>query len=172
MLRKAWIESRYNPLAVNPSTRAAGLYQIMWFNCVAEWRTNTDFNPFDAEDNILWTCNFTRVNTRLLRQNGHNITLGTLYLAHQQGAQGANTILRGAARGMDIEALPDQIQRNVEANIPTSQRGRVQTCGDFVELWERLMQRAHVPSNLIAYSDDNDDEGNNTDDSQHDDGVT
>ena len=157
MMRKAFIESRFNPLAVNKSSRASGLFQIMPSNCVEEWKTNPDFDPFNAGHNILWTIHFTEDNVEILRSRGFKVSLGTLYLAHQQGAGGASQILRGAARGLEIEDLPENIERNVRANIPSGTR--ITTCAEFVNLWERRMASAVIPDTLAANdSEDEDDE--------------
>jgi hypothetical protein len=156
MKRKAFIESRFNPLAMNKSSHAAGLFQIMPFNCVDEWERNEDFNPFNAGHNTLWTINFTESNVRVLDSRGFKVSLGTLYLAHQQGAGGASMILRGAARGMTIAQLPDEIERNVKANIPSGVR--LSTCAEFVTLWERRMVSAVIPNETVAINDSEDED--------------
>ena len=158
MKRKAFIESRFNPLAINKSSHAAGLFQIMPFNCADEWERNEDFNPLNAGHNTLWTINFTESNVRILDARGFKISLGTLYLAHQQGAGGASMILRGAARGMTIAQLPDEIERNVKANIPSGVR--LSTCAEFVTLWERRMNSAVVPDTIAANTNEEDDDEN------------
>jgi hypothetical protein len=161
MLRKAWIESRFNPLAINKASYAAGLYQIMWFNLAHEWQDNEDFNPFHAEDNIAWTLEFTAGNANSLKQAGFPITMGRLYLAHQQGAGGAGAILRGAKNGLTIEQLPNSIERNVRANIPGGTR--VTTCAEFEKLWERRMATAQIPegNGLAALDNENDEDDTN-----------
>jgi hypothetical protein len=158
MTRKAFIESRFNPLAMNKASHAAGLFQIMPFNCVDEWESNPDFNPFNAGHNTLWTINFTKGNVRVLDSRGFKVSMGTLYLAHQQGAGGASTILRGAAKGLSISDLPDEIERNVKANIPSGVR--VTSCLDFVVLWEKRMNSAVVPD-AIAMNDNEEDDDEN-----------
>lgn len=158
MTRKAFIESRFNPLAVNKASHAAGLFQIMPFNCVDEWERNADFDPFNAGHNILWTINFTKGNVRILDSRGFRITMGTLYLAHQQGAGGASTILRGAAKGLSISDLPDEIERNVKANIPSGVR--LSTCQEFVSLWEKRMNSAVIPDTIAMNDNEEDDDEN------------
>ena len=158
MLRKAWIESRFNPLAVNKASGAAGLYQIMWFNLVKGWEDNDDFNPFHAEDNTAWTLEFTAGNAASLKRAGFAVTMGRLYLAHQQGAGGASVILRGTKSGLTIEQLPNDIERNVRANIPSGVD--ISTCAEFERLWERRMAAAQIPDSnrLAALDNENDDE--------------
>lgn len=159
MKRKAFIESRFNPLAINKSSNAAGLFQIMPFNCVAEWQENPNFNPFNAGHNILWTINFTEDNVRILDNRGFNVSLGTLYLAHQQGAGGASTILRGAAKGLALAQLPVDTYRNVKANIPSGVH--ITTCAEFVALWERRMATATIP-NTVAMNDNEEEDDENS----------
>jgi hypothetical protein len=159
MTRKAFIESHFNPLAMNKASHAAGLFQIMPFNCVEEWEDNPDFNPFNAGHNTLWTISFTKGNVRVLDSRGFKVSMGTLYLAHQQGAGGASMILRGAAKGLSISDLPDETKRNVKANIPSGVR--VTTCAEFVTLWERRMASAVIPNETVAMNDNEEDDDEN-----------
>jgi hypothetical protein len=148
MLKKAWIESRFNQLAVNRSSGAAGLYQIMWFNVLKRWRDDEDFNPYIARDNIIWTIEFTEYNIEFLHERDINVGMGELYLAHQQGAAGAATILRSAAKGLSIAALPAETERNVKANIPHG--AHIHSCQQFVHLWREKMQDSSIPDELLA----------------------
>ena len=156
MTRKAFIESRFNPLAMNKGSKAAGLFQIMPLNCVEEWEDNEDFNPFNAGHNTLWTINFTKGNIRVLDSRGFKVSMGTLYLAHQQGAGGASMILRGAAKGLKISDLPENIENNVRNNIPSGVQ--ITTCLDFVTLWERRMVSAVIPNETVAINDSEDED--------------
>lgn len=158
MTRKAFIESRFNPLAMNKSSHAAGLFQIMPFNCADEWERNPDFNPFNAGHNTLWTINFTEGNVRILDSRGFKVSMGTLYLAHQQGAGGASTILRGAAKGLSLAQLPVDTYRNVKANIPSGVH--ITTCAEFVNLWERRMATATIPDTVVMNDNEEDDDEN------------
>ncbi len=160
MKRKAFIESRFNPLAMNKASSASGLFQIMPFNCIREWEQNPQFDPFNAGHNILWTIRFTEDNIDILDARGFKITLGVLYLAHQQGAGGATTILRGAAKGLTIAQLPDDTERNVRANIPSGVR--IITCQQFVDLWENRMRSAVVPTESLAALDGEEDDDENS----------
>lgn len=155
MKRKAFIESRFNPLAMNKHSSASGLFQIMPFNCIREWEENPQFDPFNAGHNILWTIRFTEGNIDVLDSRGFKITMGVLYLAHQQGAGGASQILRGAAKGLTIAQLPSDIERNVRANIPSGVK--LVSCQQFVDLWENRMRSAVVPQEMAALDSEDED---------------
>ncbi|MCU0427082.1 MAG: lytic transglycosylase domain-containing protein [Candidatus Kapabacteria bacterium] len=141
MLKVAAIESEFNPEAFNPRSGAAGLFQILPMNKVQDV-----FNP---EVNTRWTAKFTRENAQHLNRKGIPVNEETLYLAHQQGREGASIIWNALQSGKNINNLPPQIERNVNANNPR----RYTSLRDWYEFWANKMRSMPNPSeNPLAYS--------------------
>ena len=89
-LRMAQIESNFNPRAIHPHSRAAGLYQFIPTTA----RSYGLADPFDPRANAeaaakLWHDNAAALERKL----GRKPTPGELYLAHQQGLAGATKLL-------------------------------------------------------------------------------
>lgn len=149
-LKKAAVESSFNPNARNPSG-AAGLFQIMPMHRVS--------NVFDPEVNTRWAMNYALKNEKWLASQGFpDVEPFILYLAHQQGPGGVRAILRGAAQGARLNQLNPDIQRNVRHNMPP-RTASVATCQDFLDGWERRFETITLPKRaqeLIAEYDDTD----------------
>lgn len=90
--RLAYIESTNNPNAQNDKSSAGGLFQFI----DSTWARVGSGSRFGTGDNVasaiakLTTSNFNSLKNAL----GRTPTQGELYLAHQQGAQGAIDLLR------------------------------------------------------------------------------
>ena len=135
MLKVAAIESQFDPNATNPSSRATGLFQILPMNNVK--------NVYDPEVNTRWAARFTCENEAYLRQNGIPINHETLYLAHQQGRGGAVAIWKAKEANQNIQDLPPQIQRNMNANNPH----KYTSVRDWYEFWAKKMRSMPNPQN-------------------------
>jgi hypothetical protein len=86
----AQIESANNPLALNPASGAAGLFQFMP-STAAQYGLS---NPYNAAASADAAAHLMRDNqSALTRALGRDPTAGELYLAHQQGAGGAIALL-------------------------------------------------------------------------------
>jgi hypothetical protein len=98
--RIAKVESNGNPLAVNKSTGASGLYQ--WMPATAKQYGITD--PFNKDQNEAGIKRFTADNlSQLSRSIDRAPTSAEAYLAHQQGAGGAAKLLNNPdAKAVDI----------------------------------------------------------------------
>lgn len=84
------IESGGDPNAKNPNSSAAGLFQFVQGTAKAYGLTN----PYDAAAAADAGARFLRDNEQLLTKRlGRAPTPGELYLAHQQGAEGAAKLL-------------------------------------------------------------------------------
>ena len=86
----AQLESGGNPAAQNPNSSAGGLFQFI--DSTAQQYGLTDkFDPYASADA---GARLARDNAASLRRAiGREPTIGELYLAHQQGAGGASTLL-------------------------------------------------------------------------------
>ena len=89
-VRMAKIESRLDPYAYHPVSRASGLFQFV----PATARQYKLDNVFDARANANAAAALWLDNRRALRRSlGRNPSPGEMYLAHQQGATGATKLL-------------------------------------------------------------------------------
>lgn len=124
MRRVAWIESRGNPNAQNPNSSASGLFQFI--DDTAKRYGLTD--RFDPTQNADAAARLTRDNTIALTEAlGREPSMGELYLAHQQGANGAIALLSRA----------DEPAINVVGVDAVTDNGgtMTMTAGDFANLW-------------------------------------
>lgn len=86
----ASIESSFNPLAKNPRSSAAGLFQFI--EPTAKGMGLTD--PYDPVASADAAARMAATNIKSLRKTlGREPTTGELYLAHQQGLGGARALL-------------------------------------------------------------------------------
>ncbi len=139
MLKTANIESQYDPNATNPRSSAAGLFQILPMHGVGDV-----YNP---DVNTRWAARFTLDNKRFLHINGIPISHETLYLAHQQGREGAKTIWNAMETDKNINNLPPNIARNVNANNPR----QYTSVRDWYEFWaSKMRQTSSEPRNTQA----------------------
>lgn len=90
----ASLESSFNPQAQNPNSSAGGLFQFI-DGTARQYGLTNRFDPDQASDAA---ARLTRDNiTALSRALGRQPTVGEIYLAHQQGAQGAIRLLTAPA---------------------------------------------------------------------------
>jgi SLT domain-containing protein len=86
----AEIESGLNPSAYHPKSGASGLFQFLP-STARQYELNA---VFDARANAHAAAALWRDNAKELRRSlGRSPTAGELYLAHQQGAAGAASLL-------------------------------------------------------------------------------
>lgn len=109
------VESGFDPLAENPRSRAAGLFQFIPV-VAKEYGLVYPFNP---RDNCRAATHLFEDNRKRLARRGIPFNLLTAYLAHQQGAKGCAEIYECALYG---EPLKLARYRNMQANLPGSVR--------------------------------------------------
>jgi hypothetical protein len=132
-LRIAQIESQMNPRAQNRRSSAGGLFQFI----DDTWK---DFGGGNKYDPVLNARN----GVRLLSQNraGLGRALGRtpaeweLYLAHQQGREGAFQLLRDPSRPA-VDALREAGVRNPARALELNGGSRNMTAGQFAGIWQR-----------------------------------
>lgn len=124
MTTMAYIESRGNPNAKNPSG-ASGIYQFMPSTAKAYGLSN----PFNQGANVDAGARFTRDNIKYFTKTvGRPPQPHEVYLLHQQGIGGASAISKAADRGTDV---PANIRRNMNAN-----GGQGKTPKQFLDYWK------------------------------------
>lgn len=137
--RLAQVESGGNPLARNPASSAKGMFQFV-DSTAKEYGINAPFGtPEYAKQEIDAVQKFTEDNKAKLAQGlGREPSMGELYLAHQQGADGALKILQNPAqRAVDLVGR-DAISLN--AGNPDM------TAKDFAMQWNEKFGGAESPS--------------------------
>jgi hypothetical protein len=124
--RVAGLESSFNPNARNPSSSAGGLFQFL-DGTATQYGLRNRYDPAEASDAA----------ARLMRDNrdslraalGRDPTAGELYLAHQQGAGGAQKLLSNPnARAVDVVGA-DAVRLNGG--------NEAMTAGEFAAMWTR-----------------------------------
>jgi hypothetical protein len=136
MLRIAGIESSMNPAAKNASG-AAGLFQFMPTTAARYGLSN----PYDAAASADAAARLLRDNGNYLRQKlGRDPTAGELYLAHQQGAGGAVSLLKNpAASAVSVVGRKAVLQNGGAENM---------TAGQFASLWTRRLGDAPIKEGI------------------------
>jgi hypothetical protein len=122
--RTAFLESGGNPRAKNPDSSAGGLFQQIDDNARA-YGVKDRFDPVQSTDGAV---DFAVDNMRILTAAlGREPTAAELYLAHQQGGEGARRLLVNPnAKAVDV----------VGADAVRLNRGDVNmTAGEFASLW-------------------------------------
>jgi hypothetical protein len=122
--RTAFLESGGNPSAKNPDSSAGGLFQQIDDNARA-YGVKDRFDPVQSTDGAV---DFAVDNMRILTTAlGREPTAAELYLAHQQGGEGARRLLVNPnAKAVDV----------VGADAVRLNRGDVNmTAGEFASLW-------------------------------------
>lgn len=123
--RLAHIESGGDATRVNPTTKAAGLYQFL----PSTARDYQLADPTDPEDSLAAVKRLTADNRAALSKGlGRDPTEGELYLAHQQGAAGALKLLQNP----DAPAIAAVGRAAVVNNQGTA----AMTAGQFASMWE------------------------------------
>lgn len=122
--RTAYIESTGNPEAKNPESSAGGLFQQIDSNA----RAYGVKNRFDPVQSTEGAAKFAVDNMRILRNAlGREPTAAELYLAHQQGGNGAASLLSNP----DVPAVNIVGEDAVRLN-----GGDVKmTAGEFANIW-------------------------------------
>ena len=124
--RTAQIESRFNPRAYHPRSKAAGIFQVT----PSTARHYGLVQVFDPKSNAeaaaaLWLHNATVLRRRL----GREPSAGEIYLAHQQGVTGAVRLLKNPkARAIAVVGRKAVIMNGGTAEM---------TAGAFANLWMR-----------------------------------
>ena len=142
-LRIASVESNFNPSAQNPQSSAGGLFQFV----DGTWdKYAPGKSKFDPEANADAGMRLMRDNARYLEKVlGRQPTAGELYLAHQQGAGGAQLLLENPeARAADLLGT-----RKVLANGGTENM----TAREFAQLWTSKIEGANVDTPLVSGGD-------------------
>jgi hypothetical protein len=122
--RTAFIESRGNPSAKNPNSSAGGLFQFI-DSTAKQYGVRDKFNPVQATDGAVdLAVDNMRILTTAL---GREPTAAELYLAHQQGGEGARRLLSNPnAKAVDI----------VGAEAVRLNGGNINmTANEFASLW-------------------------------------
>jgi len=142
LLTIAYIETggTYDPLSKNPKSSAKGLFQFI--NNTGKEYGLTGEDAYDIEQAADAAARLTVNNTEQLRKAlGREPTVGELYLAHQQGAQGAATILSSPSGTNAVTTLGyDKVALNVprlqgESATEFTDRVSRMTMGDFSNIW-------------------------------------
>jgi hypothetical protein len=142
LLTIAYIETggTYDPFSKNPKSSAKGLFQFI--NKTGKAYGLTGKEAYDVEQAADAAARLTVDNMEALRKAlGREPTIGELYLAHQQGAQGAATILSSPSGTNAVTALGyDKVALNVprlpgESAAEFTNRVSRMTMGDFSNIW-------------------------------------
>lgn len=131
--RSAKIESGGNPNAKNPTSSAGGLFQQIDSNAKAFGVTNR-FDPVQSTEGAV---KFAKQNQGILREAlGREPTAAELYLAHQQGAGGARSLLTRSAEPA-LTVLESIYNNKTTAKNALLNNGGSQamTAGDFANIW-------------------------------------
>lgn len=133
LVQIARLESGGNPMAANASG-AAGLFQLM--PGVARQYGVTNVN--DAGQSADAAARLVKDNQAALRSAlGREPTPGEIYLAHQQGADGAKALLRNPTMNVvdALEIAYDGDRRKAEAAVMQNGGDTSMTAGQFAGLW-------------------------------------
>jgi hypothetical protein len=137
----AMIESQGDPNARTPSGTYKGLFQ---FGPPA-WKTYGSGDPYDPEANALAGAKYMRHNIAVLKKAGIPITLGNLYLAHQQGEGGVVSLNRLARSGGEPSG---SLRKHMDSNS-----GKGLNASSFLNMWgyitENLKQKAYKLRNAF-----------------------
>lgn len=131
MLTIAGIESNFNPAAKNPKSTAGGLWQQLDSNA----KTYGVTNKFDPVDSTRGAMQFATTIQRTLQQAGLPVDAGTMYLAWQQGPQ-------GAVRLLSNPNAPAESIVGREAVIKNGGRPGM-TAGAFANMWMNKARRQY-----------------------------
>jgi len=112
--RMAWIESGYNPSAVNDTSGASGMFQFVKSTAKAY---DLD-EPMDYKKSTEAAVSLSKENQMLLKRAGIDPNGFMLYMAHQQGYAGLSDVL-SVAKG-DTSSL--KYRKNVINNLPQGMR--------------------------------------------------
>jgi hypothetical protein len=135
--RTAQIESGMNPNAKNPKSTAKGLFQFLD-------RTAQEYglaNPMDPNASTDAAARLAQKNMRALKAVlGRDPTPGELYLAHQQGTQGAIRLLRNPnAPAMQVVGRQALMLNGGDPNM---------TAGQFASKWTGKFGQGQQPQGV------------------------
>jgi hypothetical protein len=135
--RTAQIESGMNPNAKNPKSTAKGLFQFLD-------RTAQEYglaNPMDPNASTDAAARLAQKNMRALKAAlGRDPTPGELYLAHQQGTQGAIRLLRNPnAPAMQVVGRQALMLNGGDPNM---------TAGQFASKWTGKFGQGQQPQGV------------------------
>lgn len=143
--RTAYIESKGDPNAKNPSSSAGGLFQFIDSTAKA-YGVKNKFDPVQATDGAVDVAvDNMRILTKAL---GRKPTAAELYLAHQQGGTGAKRLLVDpTAKAVDIVGIDAVRLNGGDENM---------TAGEFANLWlDKFNNTKTIPSTVGRPSDAN-----------------
>lgn len=143
--RTAYIESKGDPNAKNPSSSAGGLFQFIDSTAKA-YGVKNKFDPVQATDGAVDVAvDNMRILTKAL---GRKPTAAELYLAHQQGGTGAKRLLVDpTAKAVDIVGIDAVRLNGGDENM---------TAGEFANLWlNKFNNTKTIPSTVGRPSDAN-----------------
>jgi hypothetical protein len=126
----AHIESKGNPTAFNKGSKAAGLYQFIPSTAKLYGIRG---NEFDPRANAMAAAKLSLDNKSSLERAGIEATPEMLYIAHQQGAQGAINLVNYAKEGRGFSQLPAKLQRNITSNVPGR---KALGAEEFLDFWK------------------------------------
>lgn len=132
--RTAFLESKGNPNAKNPSSSAGGLFQQTDGNA-KDYGVANRFDPVQSTDGAV---DFAVDNMRILTTAlGREPTAAELYLAHQQGGAGAKALLSNSnANVVDVLTPVYKGNRERAAEAVRLNGGNVNmTANEFASLW-------------------------------------
>lgn len=142
MLRIGQLESGLRSNAQNPNSSAGGLFQFIdsTWNQYAPGQ-----NRMDARANTEAAARFTNDNVNILHNAlGRDPEPWEVYLAHQQGADGAVRLLSNPnAPASDIVGR-DAVRLNIPANSGVDPNSA--TAQDFASFWQARYNRTSAPS--------------------------
>jgi len=143
--RTAFIESKGNPNAKNPKSSAGGLFQFI-DSTAKQYGVKDKFDPVQATDGAVDVAvDNMRTLTAAL---GREPTGAELYLAHQQGGEGARRLLSNPnAKAVDIVGAEAVRLNGGNADM---------TAGEFANLWlDKFNNTRTIPSTVGRPSDAN-----------------
>lgn len=150
----AHIESRGNPEAFNKGSKAAGLYQFIPSTAKTYGLQGKEFDP---RANAEAAAKLSLSNKNILEKAGIEATPEMLYLAHQQGAGGAKSIIQAAKQGKSFSDLSPTLQRNIKSNVPGRKELSPQ---EFLDYWKSSYREhaaiAGIPEEETKYANKQD----------------
>lgn len=127
----AHIESKGNPTAFNKGSKAAGLYQFIPSTAKSYGLRGKEFDP---RANAMAAARLSLDNKKILEKAGIEATPEMLYIAHQQGPQGAIDLVKYAKEGRSFSQLPGTLQRNIKSNVPGR---KALGAEEFLNFWKK-----------------------------------
>lgn len=130
----AWLESRFDVGAKNPKSTAAGLFQFI--DGTAEAYSVED--RFDPQQSATGAAKLAKANNAMLAEAlGSDPEPWQTYLAHQQGAAGAEALLTAEPNALAIDVLAPFYKSRAAAEAAVTNNGGHAAIGAsaFADLW-------------------------------------